>query len=183
MWRVGWGREPWERSEAGGVIGNEWHLHHSPVSSPTEGLNEEWQQWKTREDQAWNFSLCFVCGSRPWGAAAFHLCLFILLLKCLKCSPVPASFFSYLSSSLQWVFRCHLKISWDSAFRMGMGSLFHQPGTVNENVLEWFWASLWWHHEATLTCSFCNVVFESQLVIEKYTKIPDRTWWGNCRRT
>ncbi len=48
----------------------------------SEGLNEEWQQWKTREDQAWNFSLCFVCGSRPWGAAAFHLCLFILLLKC-----------------------------------------------------------------------------------------------------
>ncbi len=30
----------------------------------SEGLNEEWQQWKTREDQAWNFSLCFVCGSR-----------------------------------------------------------------------------------------------------------------------
>ncbi len=28
------------------------------------------------------FSLCFVCGSRPWGAAAFLLCLFILLLKC-----------------------------------------------------------------------------------------------------
>ncbi len=25
------------------------------------------------------FSLCFVCGSRPWGAAAFHLCLFIWL--------------------------------------------------------------------------------------------------------
>ncbi len=37
-----------------------------------------------REDQAWNFSLCFVCGSRPWGAAAFHLCLFILLLKLLN---------------------------------------------------------------------------------------------------
>ncbi len=36
MWRVGRGREPWERSEAGGVIGNERHLHRSPVSSPTE---------------------------------------------------------------------------------------------------------------------------------------------------
>ncbi len=24
----------------------------------------------------------------------------------------------------------------DSAFRMGVGSSFHQPGTVNENVLE-----------------------------------------------
>ncbi len=39
-WRVGWGREPWERSEAGGVIGNERHLHHSPVSSPTEELRK-----------------------------------------------------------------------------------------------------------------------------------------------
>ncbi len=54
----------------------------------SEGLNEEWRQWKTREDQAW--ILCFVCGSHPWGAAAFHLCSFILLLKCIKCSPVPA---------------------------------------------------------------------------------------------
>ncbi len=30
MWRVGRGREPWERSEAGGVNGNERHLRHSP---------------------------------------------------------------------------------------------------------------------------------------------------------
>ncbi len=40
-----------------------------------------------------DFSLCFVCGSRPWGAAAFLLCLFIWLLNVFKCSPVPASFF------------------------------------------------------------------------------------------
>ncbi len=40
MWRVGRGREPWERSEAGGVIGNEQHLHRSPVSSPTEELRK-----------------------------------------------------------------------------------------------------------------------------------------------
>ncbi len=40
MWWVGRGREPWERSEAGGVIGNERHLHHSPVSSPTEELRK-----------------------------------------------------------------------------------------------------------------------------------------------
>ncbi len=39
-----------------------------------------------------DFNLCFVCGSRPWGAAALLLCLFILL-KLFKCSPVPASFF------------------------------------------------------------------------------------------
>ncbi len=37
---MGWGREPWEQSEAGGVIGNEQHLHHSPVSSPTEELRK-----------------------------------------------------------------------------------------------------------------------------------------------
>ncbi len=40
MWRVGRGREPWEQSEAGGVIGNERHLHRSPVSSPTEELRK-----------------------------------------------------------------------------------------------------------------------------------------------
>ncbi len=39
-----------------------------------------------------DFNLCFVCGSRPWGAAALLLCLF-MLLKLFKCSPVPASFF------------------------------------------------------------------------------------------
>ncbi len=37
MWR---GREPWEQSEAGGVNGNERHLRHSPVSSPTEELRK-----------------------------------------------------------------------------------------------------------------------------------------------
>ncbi len=56
----------------------------------SEGLNEEWRHWKTREDQAWSFSLCFVCGSRPWGAAAFHLCLFILLLN-VRRFPPPSS--------------------------------------------------------------------------------------------
>ncbi len=41
MWRVGRGREPWERSEAGGVNDNERHLRHSPVLSPTEELRKE----------------------------------------------------------------------------------------------------------------------------------------------
>ncbi len=40
-----------------------------------------------------DFNLCFVCGSRPWGAAALLLCLLICLLNFFKCSPVPASFF------------------------------------------------------------------------------------------
>ncbi len=41
-----------------------------------------------------DFNLCFVCGSRPWGAAALLLCLF-MLLKSVECSPVPASFFPF----------------------------------------------------------------------------------------
>ncbi len=49
-----------------------------------------------------DFSLCFVCGSRPWGAAAFLLCLFIWL-NVFKCSPVPASFFPYISTALHWL--------------------------------------------------------------------------------
>ncbi len=36
-----------------------------------------------------DFSLCFVCGSRPGGAAAFHLCLFILLLKSINVRRFP----------------------------------------------------------------------------------------------
>ncbi len=48
MWRVGRGREPWERSEAGGVNDDELHLHHSPVSSPTEELRKD----KRRSDDS-----------------------------------------------------------------------------------------------------------------------------------
>ncbi len=38
---MGRGREPWERSEAGGVNDDERHLHHSSVSSPTEELRKD----------------------------------------------------------------------------------------------------------------------------------------------
>ncbi len=38
---MGRGREPWEWSETGGVKENERHLHHSPVSSPTEELRKD----------------------------------------------------------------------------------------------------------------------------------------------
>ncbi len=48
LWRVGRGREPWERSEAGGVNDDERHLHHSPVSSPTEELRKD----KRRSDNS-----------------------------------------------------------------------------------------------------------------------------------
>ncbi len=50
-----------------------------------------------------DFTLCFVCGSRPRGAAAFLLCLVYFVIKMFKCSPVPASFFPYLSTSLHYV--------------------------------------------------------------------------------
>ncbi len=46
------------------------------------------------------FVFC-VRGSRPWGAAAFHLSLFIWL-NVFECSPVPASFFPYISTALHW---------------------------------------------------------------------------------
>ncbi len=36
-----------------------------------------------------DFTLCFVCGSRPRGAVAFLLCLVILLLKCLNVRRFP----------------------------------------------------------------------------------------------
>ncbi len=36
-----------------------------------------------------------------------------------------------------------MKIVRDPAFRMEVGSSFHQPGTVNENVLESDFVSLW----------------------------------------
>ncbi len=45
---MGRGREPWERSEAGGVNDDERHLHHSPVSSPTEELRKD----KRRRDNS-----------------------------------------------------------------------------------------------------------------------------------
>ncbi len=45
MWRVGRGREPWERSEAGGVNDNERHLRHSPVSSPAPLVTVMYVKW------------------------------------------------------------------------------------------------------------------------------------------
>ncbi len=36
-----------------------------------------------REDKAWTFILCFVCGSHPRGAAALLLCYLFYLLKSL----------------------------------------------------------------------------------------------------
>ncbi len=48
---------------------------------------------KDERGQGLEFYLCFMCGSHPWGAAAFILCLFILLLKYLivRQFPPPSS--------------------------------------------------------------------------------------------
>ncbi len=40
------------------------------------------------------------------------------------------------SSVERGVFSCCLKVDRDPAFQIGVGSSFHQPGMVNENVLE-----------------------------------------------
>ncbi len=65
----GGGREPWERSEAGGVNDNERQLRHSPVSESHGGAPEGIKGGVTTvEDErgpGLDFSLCFVCGSRP----------------------------------------------------------------------------------------------------------------------
>ncbi len=82
VWRVERGREPWERSEAGGVNDNERHLHHSPVSSPTEELRKDKGGAMTVEDErgpGLDFISCFVCAVVLEGLL---FCLFILLLKC-----------------------------------------------------------------------------------------------------
>ncbi len=71
---------------------NERHLRHSPVSSPTEEAGGMKGGVTTLEDErgpGLDFTLCFVCGSRPRGAAAFLLCLVILLLKCLNVRRFP----------------------------------------------------------------------------------------------
>ncbi len=46
-------------------------------------------------------------------------------------------FFYYLQSNFnERAFSCRLRIVGDSTFWKGMGTSFHQPGMVKENVLE-----------------------------------------------
>ncbi len=53
-----------------------------------------------------------------------------------KCVNVNVNGSSLSNSDERRVFSCRLKIVRDPAFRIGVGRSFHQPGTVNENVLE-----------------------------------------------
>ncbi len=66
---MGWSREPWERSEAGGVIDNERHLRlltglesHGGAS---EGIKGGVTTVEDERGPGLDFSLCFVCGSHP----------------------------------------------------------------------------------------------------------------------
>ncbi len=113
---MGRGREPWERSEAGGVDDcSEWGGAESrgsgarpvelmimsntcathTVSSPTEELRKDKRRSDDsgrRERTSPGFSVCFVCGSCPWGAGALLLCLFMLLsLLNVRRFPPPSS--------------------------------------------------------------------------------------------
>ncbi len=92
LWRVGRGRGLWERREAGGVNDNEWHLHHSPVSSPTEEL---WKDKRRSEDSGrWERSspgllFVFCVQQSSVRGCHFYFVLFILLLKCLNVRRFP----------------------------------------------------------------------------------------------
>ncbi len=61
MGRVGRGREPWERSEAGGVNDNERHLRHSPVSSPRRSFGRNKEEVTTLEDERGTGPGLLVC--------------------------------------------------------------------------------------------------------------------------
>ncbi len=82
--RVGQGREPWKRSKAGGVNDIERHLHHSHRSRVPLRSSRRIKGGATTVEDERGPGFCFVCSSRLWGAVAFRLCLFILLLKSLN---------------------------------------------------------------------------------------------------
>ncbi len=88
---MGQGREPWERSEAGGVNDNERHLHHSPVSSSTEELrkdkrrsNDSGRRARTRP----GFYFVFCVRQSSVRGCRFSF-VFIMLLKSYKFSRFP----------------------------------------------------------------------------------------------
>ncbi len=86
---MGRGREPWERSEAGGVNDNERHLHHSPVSSPTEELRKD----KRRSDDSGRrertrpgLLVCVLCAAVVREGLPLYFCVYLfLLLNFFKC--------------------------------------------------------------------------------------------------
>ncbi len=78
---MGRGREPWEWSEAGGVNGNERHLRHSPVSSPTEELRRDIRRSddsERRERTRPGILVCVLCAAvvREGLLLFCYVCLF-----------------------------------------------------------------------------------------------------------
>ncbi len=69
-----------------------------------------------------DFTLCFVCGSRPRGAAAFLLCLVILLLKCLNVHrfPPPSSRIYELHYSY-FLWKVMHYVTFELLFKSGQG--------------------------------------------------------------
>ncbi len=93
---MGRGREPWERSEAGGVNDDERHLHHSPVSSPTEELRKD----KRRSDNSerWErtrpgllFVFCIRQSSVRGCRFSFVYVYFIIKVSNVRRFPPPSS--------------------------------------------------------------------------------------------
>ncbi len=132
LWRVGRDWEPWERSEAGGVNDDERHLHHSlGLESPRRSSGRIKGGATTVQEErgpGLDFSLCFVCGSRPWGAAALLLSLFILLLNLFECSPVPASFFPFYELR----YTCKMQKHWTQLW----GTIVQQQASQQKNKLQ-----------------------------------------------
>ncbi len=81
LWRMGRGREPWERSEAGGVNDNERHLCHSPVSSPTEELWKDKRRSNDSERRERTRPGVLFCVRQSFGRGCCFSFVFIMLLK------------------------------------------------------------------------------------------------------
>ncbi len=125
VWRVGRGREPWERSEAGGVNDDERHLRHSPVSSPTEELRKDKRRSDDsgrRERPGLDFSLC-LCAAVVREGLPLYFCVCLFLLNLFKCSPVPASFYPFYELCYRW-------LSWCECISSCMN-------TMNQQVRRW----------------------------------------------
>ncbi len=92
------------------------HRSSSPHGGASEGLNEEWQQWKTREDQAWNFSLCFVCRQSSVRGWPLFICIVYFIIKKNKKSraPVPGHTAARVLNQLSGSHRGAMRWYWTS---------------------------------------------------------------------
>ncbi len=97
LWRVGRGRESWDRSEGAVEFNNnKRHLHHSPVSSPTEELQKDKRRSDDsgrREKTRPGLLFCVLCAAviheeLRLTFISFHY-LFILLLQSLNVRRFP----------------------------------------------------------------------------------------------